>query len=130
MTSSQVEMLKNEWHALEANIHFIESLIPGEDTRENSILSIAEEIKQVNESLHLLTIKTLNTILNINEHFDECPRCKCQMDVQGTQLICENPVCPTNDYIPNISIDRRSNQDDRRKTIVKIIDRRTGERRI
>lgn len=103
MTTPKAE-LQRKWHALEDNIHSIELLLSNESTI-TDVLTITEKINQLNSNLQLLTIETLNNILDLPNNFNICPVCQTKMDVLANQIICENPTCSINDYEPHTSVD-------------------------
>jgi aspartate carbamoyltransferase regulatory subunit len=108
-----IQNLQREWHQLEQHIQLVSNLIT-EPQGENTIISLAEEIRIMNAFLQRLTIRTLNTMLHVAKDFDICPRCHQHMDILGNDLVCENPLCPTNEYIHGELFQFRRREGDRR----------------
>ena len=93
-----MDTLKQDWNQLITQINSIETDIEKIESP-LKIIPLAEKIRVLNQNLQLITIKTLNSLLDIN-NVDPliCQKCHYKMDILDGDIVCENPSCELNMY--------------------------------
>lgn len=90
--------LQKDWEQISEEVLSIEeSIIKTKSPMQ--IIPLAEKIGVLNRSIQSITIKTLNTLLNIDQENPLiCNSCNVKMDIFDNSIFCENPSCELNDY--------------------------------